>query len=147
MIRCLLAVAWCARAFAVVPVKAADGPTTRASRVGFFTTDDGQTWFADSLRKLPPFEINGREAVQAFIFKAGAREAFVGYLQKYTPEAKEVLEKHAGDAQMPPEDAQIVLEGTMVKRPGDVKWLPISQAGDRITVMTPDGKPANSVLP
>jgi hypothetical protein len=55
----------------------------------FFTTDDGATWFADEVTNLPPYTKDGKQAYQVIFFTCdGGKTTFVGYLQRYTPEAK-----------------------------------------------------------
>ena len=61
----------------------------KAPENGFFTTDDGATYFPDSLAKLPPFEHDGKEAVRPSWFPAMAAACWVAYLAKYSPEGQE----------------------------------------------------------
>jgi hypothetical protein len=56
----------------------------------FFTTDDGQTWFSASANNLAPFDHDGKQAVKAWVYQCGSKK-FVGYLERYTPEAHKLL--------------------------------------------------------
>jgi hypothetical protein len=58
------------------------GPTV------FYTVDDGKTFFLDAANRTVPFATpDGKEAVRAFVFRAEGKEPYVGYLQKFSPEA------------------------------------------------------------
>src|SRR5205823_10436437 len=55
----------------------------------FFTIDDGKSTFTDDVSKLPPFDYQGRPAYRAYVFVCkGGKIRFVGYLERYTKEAK-----------------------------------------------------------
>ena len=60
---------------------------------GYFTTDNGATWFADSLNNVPPYMHDGKEAVRAYMYKCNDGKPFVAYLERYTPETKKAIEK------------------------------------------------------
>lgn len=96
---------------------------------GFFTVDDGRTWFADDITRLPPFEKDGKQAVRAFVFRCGSGTEFVGYLQRFTPQGKQAIEKlQSPDPNRtgPPDSSGIRMAysaGREVKRPGDAKWI------------------------
>jgi len=102
------------------------GPATKA----FFTVDDGQTYFVDSATQVAPFQHDGREAVQCYVFTC-SKEPFVGYLLKYSPNCKVELEKaHALGAKIPPLNPTDIF----VKKPGDKVWvLAGSSAGTALT--------------
>lgn len=57
----------------------------------YFTVDDGENWFADDIKKRPPFEVNGKTAVRALVYRCGSKE-FVGYMERYRPDAKKRIE-------------------------------------------------------
>jgi hypothetical protein len=94
----------------------------------FFTVDDGQTWFTDDLTNLPPFDKDGKQAVRAFVFRCSDGKEFVGYLQRFTPDAKRAIEKiNTPDPNRtgPPDTSGVRMaytSGREVKRPGDTKW-------------------------
>ncbi len=83
----------------------------------FFSDDDGKTWFADSPTRIPPFQHDGKEAVRCFVFQADGGQPFAGYLRKYTPYLAGRMRNNA-----PCSDAEL-LNGTLVKRPGDPNWI------------------------
>ena len=91
----------------------------------FFTTDDGKTYFADSSKLVAPFDHDGKEAVQSFVYRC-SKTQFVGYLMKYSLQGKTELEKaHAAGM------ASIGLAASevLVKKPGDASW--VDQAKDK----------------
>lgn len=93
----------------------------RAGDTGYYTTDDGQTTFADRLGLFPPFDYQGRTAVRAWMFTCdGGKTQFVGYLERFTPAAKSRLEAQAADfktgkSRIPPVAGPT---DTEVKKPG-----------------------------
>ena len=107
----------------------------------FFTTDDGKTFFGDDARKLAPFDINGKRAVQANVYTVDHSSPFVAYMIKYSPEYQRVKSKLGVNP--PPE---LVRKGTFVKRPGDSEWLLMeSPQGKSLVEMlkSPTGAPAS----
>ena len=103
------------------------GAGTRDSEI-YFSIDDGKSWFADSARKVPPFQKDGKEAVRARVFKSGGKDA-VNHLERYTPDAAKKLQA-LYDANKPMNDPtlfeQITQNGLEVKKPGDAKWTKMS---------------------
>jgi hypothetical protein len=101
-------------------------------KMAFYTTDDGASYFP-AARQMPPFDHNGKPAVQAFVFEFGDSKS-VGYLMRGTPEAVKRLTKAGKDGAaatlgMQPADWE-------VKRPGGPAW--ISMADPRaINVVSP----------
>ena len=65
----------------------------------FYSDDDGQTWFADSVYRVAPFDHNGKTAVAAQIYTYDdGKKQFCGYLSQFTPDAKARLEAALADA-------------------------------------------------
>jgi hypothetical protein len=65
----------------------------------FFTTDDGQTWFLDSVYRTPPFDYNGGTAVRAVIYSYDQGDkTYCAYLMRYTDSAKKRLDDAIADA-------------------------------------------------
>jgi len=119
----------------------------------YFTNDDAESYFTAAYNRFPPFEHNGREAVRAYLFTCnGGESRFVGYMQKYTPEAKRALEQAETDQdddrtftdvleELPPDQI-------LVKKPGEARWIPrgTPQAKRVREVQCPDGSRARVVL-
>lgn len=125
-----------------------DSAPASANANAYFTVDDGKTWFIDDMTKLPPFDKDGKQAVRAFVFRCPDGKQFVGYVQRFTPAAKQaILAIENGDPNRkgPPDTSGIRMAytvGRQIKRPGDTRW---TSGGDGlkaiqiITVKCPDG--------
>lgn len=124
----------------------------------FFSVDDGKTWFVDSSANVPPFDKDGKQAVAAFVYRCSSGGAdFVGYLQRFTPQAKAALEQaQSKDAasQTAADGAalhDVYTTGREVKRPGDAQWVSGANrvaAGQITMVKCPSGDdPAIPVEP
>ena len=93
---------------------------------GFYSDDDGKTFFVDSVKKATPFRHNGKDAVRVYLFRCGST-TFVGLLGRNTP---------AGTARPDADDLGadyklIVIAIAKppvyeIKKPGSAKWTPIS---------------------
>jgi hypothetical protein len=91
---------------------------------GYFSSDDGKTFFADSADKLPPFDHNGQQAVRAHVFTCDdGKTLFVGYLSRYTADALAKLSSAKGTDDYERVAEQAFAEGVEVKRPGDGEWV------------------------
>jgi hypothetical protein len=107
-------------------------------RQAFYSDDDGQTYFEDSIYKFAPFDHDGKTAVLAIVYQDTHNNKFVAYLERYTPETLRKLQKTYSDASAKgtPNDVQeavlnligspqISIGGTEVKLPGAAnKWVP-----------------------
>lgn len=91
-----------------------DGPPE-----SYFTVDDGKTFFAASSTNIPPFDYNGQQAVEAYVFQCGGQK-FVGFMERYNAAFHDIVVAHG---RSPATDKY----GLELKRPGDAKWL---QPGD-----------------
>lgn len=119
--------------------------------VQYFTVDDGETWFAGDKRdpkRVPPFEYEGKTAVLAHVFRCDDGTEFVGYLERYTPEAKRIVEAaRSGTAEAQgidlksPQAINTAQQGREVKRPKDAKWVSIDDMAAReiMSVKCPSG--------
>lgn len=116
----------------------------------YYTTDDGQTYFADDANRISPFEKDGKEAVRCYVFKCSDGKPFVAYLERLSKEARAKYEaalkaEQAKQGDNPGAIAMdadmIAMEWTEVKRPGDSKWvLRRTREGEQIVLVTcPDG--------
>jgi hypothetical protein len=95
---------------------------------GYFTTDDGATYFPDSLAKLPPFDHDGKEAVRAFVVSSdGGAHQWVAYLGKYAPKEREAIESG---------DSKADRRNMLVKAPGSQEWIPLSSP-DFVKIIAP----------
>jgi hypothetical protein len=99
---------------------------------GFYSDDDGKTYFVDSVKKAAPFNHNGKEAVRAYLFRCGST-TFVGLLGRNTKVA--VSRPDAADLGA---DYKLIAVAIVVgsppifeiKKPGSAKWTPITNGGN-----------------
>lgn len=106
----------------------------------FYSVDDGATWFVDSADQISGFEHEGRPAYRAYVFRAPGVEPFVGYLERYTPEARAKLQARL-DAGAPAAARSVERSEQEVKKPGDAQWHKRSspQVSRVINITAPDG--------
>ena len=126
----------------------------------FYTTDDGKTWFADGIDKVPPFEHDGQTAVKAHLFQNDQGSPFVAYLERYTDDGKKKAEKLWADARVKATDNggkvtvdPMILQGLMissteVKKPGTPQWYKTAKApASVLKIQCPDGKSNGDIQP
>lgn len=128
----------------------------------WYTVDDGKSYFADDVAKVPPFAKDGKTAYGCEVFTCdGGKTAFVGFLFRYRAGAEaefKALVKPSASAGPEIEEYQarrnaIDIRMREVKRPhtGDVGWVSArsGQEGPEVTDLkcsTP-GDVLESVLP
>jgi len=99
----------------------------------YYSDDDGKTWYADDVSKVPPYDHNGKQAVRAHVYKCKDGKLFVGYLEELNSDYRTKLEK----AKSAPGGRGALLEDAMIggmefKKPGpNNKW---------VRQMTPDAQ-------
>jgi len=113
---------------------------------GYFTTDDGQSLFTESMDQLAPFDHHGSPAYRAWVFSCdGGKTTFVAYLERCTPKGLGRLKPlqadfQAGKSRLAPSPNPDELE---VKKPGSGNpWVNRSNAleAQKITnVQCPNG--------
>ena len=98
----------------------------------YFTNDDGQSFFTLRSPQIPPFDHEGREAVQAIVYEGSDGRPFVGCLFKYTTQGKEAMLRRkqggwgsAAGGAVP----MVTPDDELYKRPGQEKWIPNSDPG------------------
>lgn len=96
-----------------------DGPTNKR----WFSDDDGKTWFADDFKKVGPIQHNGKEAVEAVVYKCDGK-TFCNHLIRYTPEGKKKMEATLnGKGPADPSVVGAIDTDIEVKSPGDKEWV------------------------
>ena len=89
----------------------------------WFSDDDGKTYFADDYKKVGPIQHNGKEAVEAVVYKCDGK-AFVNHLIRYTPEGKKKMEGILnGKGPADPSVVGGIDTDIEVKSPGDKEWI------------------------
>jgi hypothetical protein len=128
-------------------------PTKKADlSQSYYSDDDGQTWFADSAYRIPPFDHNGKTAMSALIFSYdNGKKQFCAYLAQYTPEAKKKMDAALAEAQRKGDspssvalyrDPAFMKQGLQVKKPGASNhWISYGdrKANEVFTINSPDG--------
>jgi len=142
-------------AVAIVAQTRSERPAGNGS-VAFFSDDDGQTWFTESIEKFPPFDHNGKPAFRAAVYHSDGGRPFVAYLQRFRHDALKQLQdagQRVKAGQSGPETLAALLAsqpiqqgGSEVEVPGSGKWIPAYQFNFR-TINDPNGKPAQPVDP
>ena len=132
------------------------GPTEAVLPKRYFTTDDGKSYFADTVDKLPPFTTSdNKTALRVQVMQCGGESPFVAYVEKYTDAEKARLAALFKDTKtrelaittvMGPEDRPLVKRAS----PGDTAWTDPS-SGARYEAITlpscPKGGSAQVVFP
>jgi hypothetical protein len=127
----------------------------------FYTVDDGQTWFRDSVRRVPPFEVDGKTAVRALVFSyANGSKTFCPVLEQYDSDMKKMLDDAVADANREGKPLSSIAlfnsPGTgnrmQVKLSGSGhKWVSKSNLPEAAkmfgAVQAPDGSAVDSVIP
>lgn len=123
------------------------GSESLASKL-YFTVDDGKTFFVDDSSNIPPFDHDGKKAVQAVVFRCDQGEPFVGYLLRFPPAVKSSLNALSpADRQTDPKALNMRMKSAEVKKPGGSRWVsldtdaPNSGLGD---IIRPDGPPGST---
>ena len=132
-------------------------PSTIVPTSGYFSDDDGKTYFQDDASNIPPFDHQGKQAVSAYVFAGSDGKPFVGYLERaISPEARDTISaaRHQliEQASRSVPDSSVMEEITKnleVKRPGADKWVRAVSAESQSIVVVNDstGQPATAVFP
>jgi hypothetical protein len=108
--------------FLIYQVIGPSGP--RLITKAYYTADDGASYFPDDIGLVPPFDHDGKQAVKAYVFKGPGVREFVGYLERYTDDAKKMIESDRARGGAGPMDPAMAT-GVEVKAPltGDQGWV------------------------
>ena len=104
-------------------------PAIKPLSQAYYSNDDGKSYFADDIELVAPFQKDGKEAVRAHVMMCGETgKPFVGWMEKFTPEAKKKLEdlykKNGG--KRPPERFELEETQRLVKRTEMKAWVRFS---------------------
>jgi hypothetical protein len=128
--------------------------TLAAQNNAFYTTDDGKTWFVADASHIPPFDHDGKVAVEAKIFTCdGGKTLFCGYMEKFDPEVKklfDIAEKNPGN-KVAILNAKVAAmsRGPELKKPGAIDWVKRTNRTSyaQVTSVDRNGSPAELVRP
>jgi hypothetical protein len=127
----------------------------------FYTVDDGQTWFVDSIYKTPPFDYEGKTAVRAMVYSyANGKKTFCPFLVRYDDGMKKKLDAEISQANQQGKPLSSIslfnAPGTdlqeEIKLPGPGhRWVSrgnVDQAAKVLGAATaPDGSDSDLVIP
>lgn len=127
----------------------------------YYTVDDGQTWFADSVYKVPPYEYDGKTAVRAMVYTYDhGSKTFCPYLQRFNAETKKRLDDAVAKATQDGKPLSSVdlfgspeiTHGTEVKLPGPGhQWVSSMDVVNASKVFaaaqSPDGGDIDTAIP
>jgi hypothetical protein len=94
----------------------------------YFSTDDGASYFAADMKKVPPFDSGGKVAVRAYVYTCdGGKTNYVAYLERFTDASKKQMEAMIAQGKVTPlELAPVSFSGSLVKLPKSERWIPQS---------------------
>ena len=127
----------------------------------FYTVDDGQTWFIDSIYKTPPFDHNGKVAVRAMVYSYdNGHQMFCPAVERYTSDTKTTLDNAIAQAVRDGKPLTSIsvfnspetMDGMEVKLSGSGnEWISRSDKDKAAKVLSsvkaPDGSAVDSVIP
>jgi hypothetical protein len=110
----------------------------------FFSDDDGTTWFADDGTKVAPFDHNGKQAVLVKVYQSKNGKKFVGYMKKFTDEARAKIMHTQQTRELRPGPSEFKgtpSSGLLVKKPHAAEWVPEMdpKAQAVLKITCPDG--------
>ncbi len=133
---------------ALASIRGASGPPVASTDV-LYTVDEGQTAFADSAARLPPFDYKGKTAFRVYYFTCDeGKTRTAAYLERLTPEARAQREaaKTAGKSLGSPG-----LNELEVRKPGAnnpwVKRSDFAAASKVMSIPSSNGETPEPVLP
>lgn len=112
----------------------------------YYTSDDGQTYFGGSIMEyVPPTDHDGKTVVRAHPYRCEkCGKTFVNHLERYTPEARKVIAAAYANADpaggTPANVGEIMgaqMSGVEYKKPGDAKWVRITDRTKATNVTAP----------
>jgi len=89
---------------------------------GFYTDDDGKTWFADDLQKATPFKHYGKDAVRAMVYRCSDGKAFCAYMVRHTDLGRQQTGMMLVIGPRPMFGDHALNE---IKKPNAPSWLPV----------------------
>lgn len=121
-------------AVAVLFYSQRENPELATAEQAYFTVDDGATYFPDSVKRIPPFDHDGKAAVRVIVYRCKRHgKEFVSHLERYSPEAKALADAVPAQGKDIKSQGEQLAKGRQFKQPGQKDW--ISQADPRATGM------------
>lgn len=130
--------------------------TTGTPEQAWYTVDDGETWFADDAKKIPPFQHEGKEAVRIYLYTCdNGKTPFPGLLERFTPAGKKKQEELLAriESGQPGAEMAFIEDSAYnekeVKKPRspNARWIRIDRVpAEMMQVTCPDGSLENLQL-
>ena len=101
-----------------------ENPELRTADKGYFTVDDGATYFPDSVKNVPPFDHDGKLAVRVIVYRCKRHgKEFVSHLERYSPEAKVLADARPAQGKDLKSEGEQLAKGRQFKQPGLKDWV------------------------
>jgi hypothetical protein len=126
------------------------GDTEELTEYDWWYDLDSKSFFKGPVGDLPPIASKSGpdKGLKAYLYSCSSCDdkasRFVGYLEMYTPQAKEARSDRARE--------QVFMAGHMIRRPDDAQWVPF-RSGEGKALMSElmskkcQGKPPTSCIP
>jgi hypothetical protein len=123
----------------------------------YFSDDDGQSYYKDSIYHFPPYDHDGRTAYEAMVAISTRGDRFVAYLMRYRPSVRKELQEKYDDAvknNLPVQKVMlnymntlpVAMGGEEIKLPGPGhNWVPAA-ALRKLGVKSPSGDDAEEYV-
>lgn len=109
------------------------GSGTAFPNQGFYSDDDGVTWFTDDSSLIPPYDHNGKMAVRALVYECPGGVKFVGVLEKYSDAEKKKIEAERAKPEPNASALSDLMDnGMLAKVPGKGNYVPVGSAPPQI---------------
>jgi hypothetical protein len=114
-------------------------PREVSAGMAYFSTDDGATWFADSVTQPSPFDRDGKPAYRVHVWTVPGGKPFVNHLERSASAHAPAVPKSGVNDPRAPASYGVGIE---VKRPGAPAWTRLNtRAGQEIIMpRAPDGR-------
>jgi hypothetical protein len=128
------------------------GPNPNAGRPqvavgkGFFTDDDGATFYVDDITNIPPYDHNGKKAYRAIVYMVqdDSAKKFVAYMESYDPADKKKIEAALAGGQVP--STAFAQTPALAKKPGSGNWVKPTNIQEYTRVTSPASPNKNAVV-
>ena len=127
------------------------GNGVKQPKYGFYTDDDGKTFFKDDMYKVVPFDRNGKQAYRAGVFECPDGKQFVALIYRHNALGRKAMGEHLAKGASDPQGTflgGLEIQGMEVKRAGAPAstWKP-NDTSIESSVTCPSGGPAQPVTP
>ena len=87
----------------------------------FFTVDEGKSWFVGDVETITPFDVDGKPAVRAYLFRCPGKGVYCGLLSRHIGGAeKKTVEPSQSTASGNRSQSNPAKE---FKKPGQSQWI------------------------